>query len=176
MSNFISHENAGRYSVANTAQILVFNVDFDSALSALLGAGVAANEAVAVLDNPAPASEWFPTILSALHFTIEDAESVVETLPTSETTDQLEAKLLDVSEQVHALAAQFQAEQQRAARKERIELLESRLERNIPAYRDHLQRNTLVIGTLDDETVRQILLRDTAAGQELMRLRRANNG
>ncbi len=175
MSKFISHANGERYSVINAAQILAFNVSFDDALQALLGAGVSGHDATSILDNPAPASEWFSTLLSALNYTVEDIGSVVDTLPDTEVTDNLEAKLLDVGEQVSALAEQFAAEQERAERNERIAQLEAAIDSALPELAAYLAANTIPAFDVNNrELVRQWALNHTEAGRQLTRLRRAS--
>jgi len=74
-NNFIAHKVGDRFSVCNSAIVLVYNASRADALAALMGEGV--QNASSILDNPAEPSVWFATLLSALQNSTAGVEASI---------------------------------------------------------------------------------------------------
>jgi hypothetical protein len=174
MSEFIAHkDNAGRWSVCNAETILVYNVNRQQALDAILAAGADAN----ILVEPAPPNQWWPTLLAALQYSSFTLQATVNTLAPSSEVDALQGEVATLSELVQSVVNELSKGKQREALLAEIAEVEADIESRLPAVRRQLlgyepnEHDIAYTGyTLDH--VRNLMLRYSPIGIELVTLKK----
>lgn len=167
MNGLVVYKNGSLVSVCSPAEIVVFNGTEQQAADALIAKGYA-DPSVILEQPPVDASVFWPTILSAFN---ADRESVLAV------NAELRSMVDALSAYVGDLASEIELRESKQILQTRIQQLESKINANIGTYRAWLQGNTIpTFDVTKDELVRQVMLRDTSVGKEIIYLKGILNG